>query len=152
MRCFGAVSADGYGGAVVVWGQGFSDEARAYWSRYVVGEGWSPSAAAPVGDGFGPTLWGLGARPNGSAAALWYRPSAVEGNETAVGPLGVWASELGPQGEWTAAQRLSELGPTTLTDPRLVPPRVVAYGASSAVGLWIGERVERQPTIWSSSR
>jgi hypothetical protein len=148
----GAVSADDFGGAVVVWGQGFSDEARAYWSRYVVGEGWSAPAAAPVGEGFGPTSWGLGARSNGSAAAVWYRPSTVDGDENARGPLAIWASELGPQGEWTAAQRLSELGPTMLTDPRLVPPRVQTWGASSAVSIWVGEQVERQPTIWSSSR
>ncbi len=155
----GAIAVDHVGGAVAIWGQGYSEDATAFWSRYRAGQGWTPPESAPVGEGFGPTVWDLGALRDGQAAALWYR-RGIEGSEFGGGQFAVWTSALGAGNQWTDPQRLTERGPwASVSDARFVPPRIVTHEDGRAVGLWIGYSVpptapqsELRITPWWSER
>lgn len=150
----GAISADGVGGATVIWGTGFSDDAVAFWSRYRVGEGWTPVAAAPMGLGTGQAFWGLGAQPEGDTVALWYRSAIVEGSDFG-GQLAVWTGTLSAQDRWSEPRRLSERGPWPSPNAPFRPPRVVSHPHGRAVGLWAqpadpDDRSGFSNTLWSA--
>lgn len=146
----GAVSADGVGGATVVWGQGFSERSVAFWSRYNPGSGWSEPQPAPVAEGSGPLRWGLSARPSGDTLAIWYRSTEVDGMFS--GMAAVWTSTLDQEGGWSEPTRLSGSGPPIfrIGSVPVVPPRVVSYSDGRAVGLWGQRSVDFSDTLWSS--
>lgn len=149
----GAISADGAGGATVIWGEGFYEDSIAFWSRYEVDQGWSSPQRAPLGAGTGPASWGLSAQTEGGTLALWYRRSGVEGSEFG-GQLAVWTSLLNQEGRWSEPERLSEMGPWPSINAPFVPPRIVSYPGGRAVGLW-AQRVDDDEsgffnTLWSS--
>ena len=138
----------------MIWGTSFSDDAVAFWSRYRVGEGWTPVAAAPMGLGTGQAFWGLSAQPEGDTVALWHRSAIVEGSDFG-GQLAVWTSTLSAQDRWSEPRRLSERGPWPSPNAPFRPPRVVSHPHGRAVGLWAqpadpDDRSGFSNTLWSA--